>query len=48
MTLMLTLNQEQSIKNAHLKEFKQEVKQTAQQILRREHICYEIHDHRVK
>ncbi len=33
MTLMLTLNQEQSIKNAHLKEFKQEMKQIAQQIL---------------
>ena len=30
---MLTLNQEWSIKNAHLKEFKQEMKQTAQQIL---------------
>ncbi len=33
MTLMLTLNQERSIKNAHLKEFKQKMKQTAQQIL---------------
>ena len=32
-TLMLTLNQERSIKNAHLKEFEQEMKQTAQQIL---------------
>lgn len=32
-TLMLTLNQERSIKNAHLKEFKQEMKQTVQQIL---------------
>ncbi len=33
MTLMLTLNQERSIKNAHLKEFEQEMKQTVQQIL---------------